>query len=73
MEENEIQINGGIAINFEVIVKNIIYVKDLISNPATCSCENGKYLANIVHNLIMPGGFPVILNLQDLITWSGSE
>ena len=27
MEENEIQINGGITINVDVSVKNIIYVK----------------------------------------------
>ena len=30
-------------------VKNIIYVKkDYVWNPATCNCENGKYLASIV-------------------------
>ena len=32
-----------ITINVDVSVKNIIYVKkDYISNPATCSCQNGK-------------------------------
>ena len=30
MEENVIQINGGITINVEVNVKNVIYVKKII-------------------------------------------
>ena len=30
MEENVIQINGGITINIDVSVKNIIYVKKII-------------------------------------------
>ena len=30
MEENVIQINGGITINVVVSVKNIIYVKNII-------------------------------------------
>ena len=30
MEENVIQINGGIMINVDVSVKNIIYVKKII-------------------------------------------
>ena len=30
-------------------IKNIIYVKnDYIWNAATCCCENGEYLANIM-------------------------
>ena len=49
VEENVIQINGGITINVDLSVKNIIYVKkDYIWNPSTCSCENGKYLATII-------------------------
>ena len=48
---NIIQINGGITINVNVSVKNIMYVKkSCIWNPATCSCENGKYLASIMDN-----------------------
>ena len=48
---NIIQINGGITINVNVSVKNIMYVKKCcIWNPATCSCENGKYLASIMDN-----------------------
>ena len=30
MEENVIQINGGITINVDVSVKNVIYVKKII-------------------------------------------
>ena len=30
IEENVIQINGGIAINVDVSVKNVIYVKKII-------------------------------------------
>ena len=49
---NIIQINGGITINVNVSVKNIMYVKkNCIWNLATCSCENGKYLASIMDNL----------------------
>ena len=49
MVENVIQIKSVIKINVDVSVKNIIYVKkNYIWNPAKCSCENGKYLANIV-------------------------
>ena len=43
MDKNVIQISGGITINVDVTVKNVLY----IWNPATCSCENGKYLASI--------------------------
>ena len=36
------------------IRKNIIYLKkDYICNPATCSRENGKYLASIIDNSVM--------------------
>ena len=49
MEENVIQINCGIMINIDVSIKNVMYVKKhYISNPATCSYKNGKYLASIV-------------------------
>ena len=36
MAENEIQINGGIIVNVDVSVKNIMYVKKYVWNPATC-------------------------------------
>ena len=54
VEENVIQINGGIAINVDVSVKNIIFVrKNYIWNPATCSCKNGKYLTSIIDNSVI--------------------
>ena len=34
MEENVIQINGGIIVNVDVSVKNIVYVKKYVWNPA---------------------------------------
>ena len=43
MEESLIQIKSGIKINVDASVRNIIYVKKTIWNPATCSCKNGKY------------------------------
>ena len=43
MDKNVIQISGGITINVDVTVKNVLY----IWNSAICSCENGKYLASI--------------------------
>ena len=49
MGKNVIQINGGITINVDVSVKNIIYVKKIIfGKDYICSCENGKYLASIM-------------------------
>ena len=39
MKENGIQINGGITINLDVSVKNVVYVKIYIIyiwNPAMC-------------------------------------
>ena len=45
MEENVIQINGEIMIDVHMSVKKANYVKkNFFLNPATCSCENGKYL-----------------------------
>ena len=49
MEENVIQIKSGIMINVDASVKiHNICEKDHNQNPATCSCENGKYLASII-------------------------
>ena len=49
MEKDVIQINGGIMINVDVTVKNVIYVKkDYVWNPVTYSCENGNILASIM-------------------------
>ena len=46
MEEKVRQINGGITINVDVSLRNIIYVK--YWNPATYSYENEKYLVSIM-------------------------
>ena len=43
-----IQINCGIMINVDRIVKNVMYVKKIVWNPVTCNCENGKYLVSIM-------------------------
>ena len=49
MEENVIQINGEIMIDVDMSVKKANYVKKKIFwNPATCSCENGKYLPSTI-------------------------
>ena len=48
MDENVIQINGGIMINVDVSVKNVMFVKDYVWNLATCSCKNGRCLTSIM-------------------------
>ena len=51
MEENVIQINGGITTNVDVSVKKRhVCENGYIWNPDTCSCENGKYLASNMDN-----------------------
>ena len=51
MVENIIQIKSGITINVGVSVKvHCVCEKDYIWSPATCSCENGKYLASVIDN-----------------------
>ena len=50
MEENVIQMNGGIMLNVHVNVKNITCGKKIISNPATGKCQNSKHLASIMDN-----------------------
>ena len=51
MVENIIQIKSGITINVGVSVKvHCVCEKDYILSPATCSCENGKYLASVIDN-----------------------
>ena len=37
MEQNVIQINGGITMNVDTCVKNVIYMKKIVWNPYTCS------------------------------------
>ena len=48
IEENVIEINGGIIINVDASVKKNACEKDYVSNPATCNWENGKYLLRIM-------------------------
>ena len=45
MEENAIQINGGVKCECK---KHNICQKDYVWNPSTCSCKYGKYLASVV-------------------------
>ena len=42
MEQNVILINGGIMINVDVSVKNIMWEKDYVWNTTNCVCENGQ-------------------------------
>ena len=54
MEENVIQINGGITV--AVRVKNIMYVEKIIFGiPTSCSCENRKYWASIMDDSAITG------------------
>ena len=50
---NVILTNGGITINVDVSVKNIICEKDYVWNTAKCICENGKYLASIMDDSVI--------------------
>ena len=51
MGKNVILINGGIMIIVILSIKNVIVcAKDYIWNPSKCSCENGKYLVNVMDN-----------------------
>ena len=51
IEENVIQINGEIMIN--VFKKSHACEKDYVWTPSTRICENGKYIASIVDNLVI--------------------
>ena len=37
-------------INVDECKKHHVYEKDYVSNPSTCSCNNKKYLASIMHD-----------------------
>ena len=49
MEQNVIQINSGIMIYVNVSAKS----KKDVRNPATCNCENRKYLASIMDDSVI--------------------
>ena len=52
MEENRIQINGGILTNVDVSCKKcLVCDKDYIWNPSTYIYENGTHLASIIYYL----------------------
>ena len=53
MVESVIQIKRGIMINFSASAKHHICKKDYIRNPATCSCENSKYLASVIRDSVI--------------------
>ena len=54
MEQYVIQINGEITVNGNVSVKNRhIHEKDYVSNPATCNCENVKYIGSIMGDSVI--------------------
>ena len=57
MEENVIQNNTGIIINVGVSLKKHNICERLyhlvLYNPATCNCENGKYLATIMDDSVV--------------------
>ena len=42
--------NCGMMINVDESLKNIMYVKKYVWNPATCNCQNGKYLVSIMND-----------------------
>ena len=54
MVENVIKIKSGITINVgaSVKIKKHLTEKD-IWNPATCSCENGKYEGSIIDDSVI--------------------
>ena len=49
MEENVIQINGGITVNVDVSIKNVMSMEKVIFR----KIENGKYLANIMYESVI--------------------
>ena len=49
MEENVIQINGGITVNVDVSIKNVMSMEKVIFG----KIENGKYLANIMYESVI--------------------
>ena len=53
MEENAIRIKSGITIYVSVIVKIRKTCVQKRLYPATCGCENGKYLASVIDNSVV--------------------
>ena len=55
IEENVIQITGGITTNVNVSVKNVMYVKKSMFGILlhVTNCENGKYLVGIMDDSVI--------------------
>ena len=57
MIENVIQIKSGTTINADASAKtelNMMCAKKVhIRNPRTCTCENGRYLENIINDSVV--------------------
>ena len=53
-EKNPVQINGGINDKYACeCKKRHVWEEDCIWDIASCSCDNGKYLADIVDNSVI--------------------
>ena len=56
MEQNIIQVNGGIMINVNMSIRKChVKWKDYTWNPCTCSYENCKYLASVMDDSAITG------------------
>ena len=54
MKKNPVQINGGINDKYACeCKKRHVWEEDSIWGIASCNCDNGKYLANIVDNSVI--------------------
>ena len=51
--ENVIQLKSGIMTNVDTRAKTSYIWKYYIWNPATRSCENDKYLASVIYDLLI--------------------
>ena len=49
IEEDVIQVDGGITINVNMSIKNVMYV----NNPATCSLKMKKKLTSIIDDSVI--------------------
>ena len=54
MVENVIQIKTGITTNVDASSKKYICETNYIKKSTACSCKNGKYLASIIDNSVIP-------------------
>ena len=52
IEQNVIQINGGIKIK-SILKKHHVCEKEYVWNPSTCICENGRYSASVMDESVI--------------------